>query len=71
MTPLPLPVGVLMLVLGLVLLVRRSHYVRKQVRRFRRRYPVFSERLRRLEPRLNEQIARTLRDTDPARRREE
>lgn len=68
-TPLPLPIGLLMLVLGLAVLVRRSRLVRRRIRDLRGRYPEFSERLRRLEPKVNASIARTLRQTDPARRR--
>jgi len=67
-TPLPLPIGLLMLVLGLVLLAHRSEFVRQRIRALRRRYPELSERLRRLEPRVNARIARTLRETDPSDR---
>jgi hypothetical protein len=68
-TPLPLPIGLLMLVLGLAVLVRRSRLVRRRIRDLRTRYPEFSERLRRLEPKVHTTIARTLRQTDPAKRR--
>ena len=67
MTPLPLPIGLLMLVLGLTILARRSRVVRQRIRNLRARYPEFSERLRRLEPKVNETISRTLRETDPSR----
>ena len=68
-TPLPLPIGLLMLVLGLAVLARHSRCVRRRIRHLRRRYPEFSERLRRLEPRVNASIARILRQTDPSNRR--
>ena len=67
-TPLPLPIGLVMLVLGLAVLVRRSRFVRRRIRNLRSRYPAFSERLRRLEPKVNATIARTLRQTDPSNR---
>ena len=66
-TPLPLPVGILMLVPGVALLARRSRFVRQRIRVLCKRYPGFSEHLKRLEPKVNEAIARTLRETDPER----
>ena len=66
-TPLPLPVGLLLLVLGLALLIRRSQWVRGRIMRLRGRYPVISARLRRLEPRLYRSLASALRSTDPDR----
>lgn len=66
-TPLPVPIGLVLLALGLVLLIQRSLFVRRQLRALRTRYPKLSSRLRHAEPRLG-RLGSVLRKTDPHRR---
>lgn len=68
-TPLPIPLGLLMIAMGLALLAHDSKYLRAGLRKLRSRYPVFSGRLRRLEPHLGQMFRALLRRTDPQRLR--
>lgn len=65
LTPLPIPLGLLSLSLGLALLAHDSRRIRHLVRRLRRRFPTFSERLARLEQHAPHWLARVIRHTEP------
>lgn len=65
MLPLPVPVGLLMIITGLSLLVPAIPALALNLKRIRRRYPVTSARLRRLSPRLPGFVRRVIEDTDP------
>jgi hypothetical protein len=69
LTPLPVPVGLLCLALGLALLANDSLWVRRRIRRLRARYPVFSERLAHAGRRAPRWLARAIRRTDPGAKR--
>lgn len=68
LTPLPIPVGLLMMALGLALMARDSRRVRYWLRTLRERYPRFSDGLTRKAGRMPRWLARVIRRTDPARK---
>jgi hypothetical protein len=63
--PLPIPVGLPMMVTGLALLISSSHAVAELVRSFRRRYPRVDARLRAVEPHIPKLLRAPLIKTDP------
>jgi hypothetical protein len=67
-TPLPIPLGILMILIGLGLLVRDSRGIRSKLRRLRARFPGISARLSVWEDRSPRLIRGLLRRTDPRRR---
>lgn len=68
LTPLPIPVGLLLLGLGLALLARDSRWIRRRLRGLLGRSPGLAERLRRLEPHCSDGTASLLRKILPKRR---
>jgi hypothetical protein len=69
LTPLPIPVGLLLFGLGLAVLARDSRMVRHGVRRLRARYPGLSARLNDAGRRAPRWLARLIRLTEPRRGR--
>lgn len=67
LTPLPIPVGLLMLSLGLLLLARDSRWMRRRLRALRGRHPRLSRRLTRLGGHVPAGLARLIRLTEPRR----
>lgn len=67
LTPLPIPVGLLLLAIGLLLLARDSRWMRERLRALRRRYPSLSARLTQLARHAPAGLARLIRLTDPRR----
>lgn len=65
MTPLPIPVGLLMILVGLSLLVSVIPALRHYLVKMRRHYPKTSAKLRELSHRLPRFLQRLLTDTDP------
>jgi hypothetical protein len=67
LTPLPIPVGLVLLSLGLALLAQDSRWVRRRLRWLLGRYPAVSDRLRRMEPYCPGWLAGLLRRIQPKR----
>jgi hypothetical protein len=65
--PLPIPVGLLLLVLGLTLLVRDNRWLRDRLRGLRARYPRLSARLRRAARHCPGWLDRLIEMTEPDR----
>jgi len=65
LTPLPIPVGLVTLTLGLALLAHDSRWLRWHIRRLRQRYPALSRRLGRVGQRAPRWLARVIRRTEP------
>jgi hypothetical protein len=65
--PLPLPFGLLMICIGLVLLIANSEWVAELVRKARTRWPRFHRWLRRAGGKLPRRLHRILAATDPRR----
>jgi hypothetical protein len=68
-TPLPIPIGLLLIALGLTLLAYDSKIVRHWIRLLRQRFPGFSDRLRKMEPRSGSLVGQVLKKTDPFRKK--
>lgn len=68
LAPTPLPVGIVLLLVGLCLLARDSKAVRGLIRRLRRRCPAASARADAWKHRLPELVRRIIERTDPRRR---
>ena len=66
---LPIPIGLVLMVVGLALLLVSSALVRGWVRALRRRYPGFDERLNRVTKNLPQPFRRALRHTEIRGRR--
>ena len=66
--PLPVPVGLLMIILGVSLLVPAIPALARYLKRIRRRYPITSQRLNHISPRLPRFVRRVIEETDPDRR---
>lgn len=64
-TPLPIPLGLILVVLGLSVLVTVLPSLRFSLTRLRCRYPAISLKLRRLSPKLPGFARRLLDHTDP------
>lgn len=65
-TPLPIPVGLIMTLLGLALLVGESPLIRRLICRFRARNPRFCDRLKAIKRRSPGLVRRLIELTDPA-----
>lgn len=65
-TPLPIPVGLLLIALGIIILAYNNNRVTRLLRILRRRFPKLSRALLRLEQRNIIFISRVLRSTNPA-----
>lgn len=64
-TPMPIPLGLLMIGSGLVLLSRESRCVRRQLKKLRTRYPGLSARLEKAAQRMPVWLRETIRQTEP------
>lgn len=64
-TPLPFPIGIPMMIVGLFMLARGSHWVREKIIRTRRKWPQFSAKLNALKTAMPAPIRRFLLRTDP------
>lgn len=63
--PLPIPFGLIMIVIGMSLLISHSAFFRSQFKKLRRRFVNFSERLNKLKPHLPSFARKMIEDTDP------
>jgi len=63
--PTPVPVGLVMVIVGLALVAPRSRTLQDWLRRRRAAYPAFSRRLAAMAPRLPRAARRVLEITDP------
>ena len=63
----PIPVGLLLVIVGLSMLASFSPWTRERIRDFRRRHPDMSQRARGLERRMPENVRRSWEKTDPDR----
>lgn len=69
LAPTPIPIGWVLILIGLSVLVHESQWVRKRIRRLRKRYPDFGKRLNQAK-RFSPGFARRLIErTDPLRNR--
>ncbi|MCA6062840.1 PGPGW domain-containing protein [Thalassolituus marinus] len=64
-TPMPLPLGIIMIIFGTSILVTELPLVRLYVRQLRKRFTSLSARLNRLKPHLPSFARRLIEDTDP------
>ncbi len=64
-TPLPIPLGLLMIAIGLALLAQDSIFISNKIRAIRKRFPKFSAGLKAAEPRLGGIFKQLLQRTDP------
>ena len=69
MAPTPLPVGYLLVLVGLSILVHESRFVRNRVRRLRERYPGVGRWLNRVKHRAPGFARRLIERTEPLRQR--
>lgn len=65
-TPTPIPIGLIMVAIGLGLLATESAFVRNRLRGVRRRFPAFCARLRDVRHRVPRFAQRVIDETDPA-----
>lgn len=65
-TPLPIPLGLLMIAFGLILLAYDNNRVIRHIRILRRRFPSFSQKLEALENKRMGFISDVLKQTNPA-----
>ena len=68
LTPTPLPLGIVMMALGLCLVARESKIARGNLRRLRGRFPGISVRIDRIKHRLPALLLTIWNRTDPQRR---
>ena len=64
-TPTPVPIGLIMVAIGLGILATESHFVRNGLRRVRRRFPGFCARQRQIRHRVPGFARRVIDETDP------
>lgn len=64
-TPLPIPIGLLMVLAGLAILVPESLWLRRIVRDFRSRNPKFEQKLQGIRPKAPRFIQRVIAMTTP------
>ena len=69
LAPTPLPVGWVLIIIGLSLLLHESKWARNRLRRLRERYPAFGERLNKAKTYAPGFARRLIERTDPLRRR--
>jgi len=67
-TPLPIPVGLILALCGLAILTMKSHSLRAYLIRSRQRYKGVSDRLTRVTPRLPKFLRQAVELTDPNRK---
>jgi hypothetical protein len=64
--PTPIPVGLVMMAVGLGLLASESRWVRARLQGVRRRFPGFCGRLNAVKHKVPDFVRRVIEDTDPA-----
>lgn len=64
-TPLPIPIGLILIFFGVTLIAHDSSYLKKQILKLRKRYPTLSDRLKKLESLSFFWLREVLRNTDP------
>ncbi|MCT7359496.1 MAG: hypothetical protein COB09_16255 [Thalassobium sp.] len=64
-TPMPIPLGIILIILGLSMLVGTIPQVRHFLQFIRRRYRAFSHKLNRIKHRLPAFARQLIEDTDP------
>jgi sulfite exporter TauE/SafE len=64
-TPMPIPLGIILIILGLSMLVGTIPKVRHFLQFIRRRYRAFSHKLNRIKHRLPAFARQLIEDTDP------
>lgn len=67
-TPLPIPVGLIMVILGLSLLTWKSHFLRNWFRKLRSRYSEVSSKLKKVTPSLPRFLRQAVELTEPDRK---
>lgn len=63
--PLPIPLGLPLVILGLAVLLPQSHWLQTLIRRWRGRHPEFDRRLHAASHRLPGFVRRAIRTTEP------
>ena len=63
--PTPIPVGLVLVAVGLGLLATESRWVRGRLQAMRQRFPGFCRRLNAVKPKVPGFVARVIEDTDP------
>ena len=66
-TPLPIPLGLLMIAFGLILLAYDNNRMTRHIRILRRRFPGFSRKLEMLEKKNIAFVSDVLKKTNPAK----
>lgn len=66
--PTPLPIGIVLIAVGLALLILSSKTFRNMIRRLRVRYPSFDDKLRKAEAYLPRPLQRALKISAPRAR---
>ena len=66
--PLPIPLGIILLVPGFALVVAESRFLQRLVRVWRRRYPGLDARIHGIRPRMPAFVRKIIDVTDPRRR---
>ena len=69
LAPTPIPLGWVLIIIGLSMLVHESKWVRNRLRRLRERYPGFGARLNKAKQYAPGFARRLIERTDPLRRR--
>lgn len=64
--PIPIPIGQLIVLIGLSILVSESHWVKTKMQKIRRRLPVIGRQLKRMHPYMPGFLKKVIDDTDPA-----
>jgi len=64
-TPLPIPIGLVLVIIGLALVIPALPGTTRKLRQWRRRFPAVSARLNQVAAHLPEFVRRAIRITDP------
>jgi hypothetical protein len=65
-TPLPIPIGLLLIFIGFMVVAYDSVFLKQKIRNLRKRHPRFSDRLKKLEIYTFFIIRDVLKNTDPS-----
>ena len=65
LTPMPVPFGIIMIILGLAILASVNHRVRGWITDIRRRFPGFSNALHNVKHKLPSMMRQLIDDTEP------
>ncbi|MGB0694393.1 MAG: hypothetical protein ACPGOY_02005 [Rhodospirillaceae bacterium] len=69
LTPTPVPIGIIMIAVGLYMVARHSAFARRGIVWFRERVPRFSKMLNAQKPRFGKGFKRFIERTDPEKKR--